>query len=116
MKRENILEYVKQKYETVPDFPWYKYPDYAVLRHEKSRKWYGVLMKVAKLKLGIKGEGTANVLNLKCDMILASLMNHPDIMPAYHMNKRHWISVILDGELPREEVCRLIDLSYDLTK
>ena len=35
--------------------------------------------------------------------------------PAYHMNKDKWISVLLDGAVPQEEIFRLIDLSYQLT-
>lgn len=116
MTREDILDYVKKKYETEPDFPWFIDPESAVLRHNKSRKWYGLLMKVAKNKLGLKGEGVANILNLKCDMVMASLLNRPEIMPAYHMNKRHWITVLLDGNLPKEEVYNLIDISYELTQ
>lgn len=116
MKREEVLDYVKQKYGTEPDFPWEKYPEYAVFRHNKSRKWYGLLMKVAKNKLGQKGGGEANVLNLKCDAVMASVINRPEIMPAYHMNKKHWISVILDGKLAKEEVYNLIDVSFELTQ
>lgn len=116
MTREDVLNYIKQKYETEPDFPWAKYPDYIVFRHKNNRKWYGLLMKVAKNKLGLKGEGTTNILNLKCDMVMASLLNRPEIIPAYHMNKKHWITVFLDGKLPREEVYNLIDVSYELTQ
>lgn len=36
-------------------------------------------------------------------------------VPAYHMNKRHWVSVILDGKMEDREIARLIEESYDLT-
>ena len=38
------------------------------------------------------------------------------ILPAYHMNKEHWITIVLDSPFPEEEIYNLINLSYDLTK
>lgn len=113
--RQKILAYVKQKYGTVPDFPWLKYPDYGVLRHQKSRKWYGVLMKISPTRLGLQGEAEIQVINLKCDPLLSAMFQHENIFPAYHMNKKYWISVVLEGSLPDEEIHKLIDLSYQLT-
>ena len=66
----------------------------------------------------MQGEGEVEVLNLKSDpedsLVLFELYDR--IIPAYHMNKTHWISVILDGELPKKVVCSLIDKSFYLTK
>lgn len=115
VSRQDVLSYVKKKYGTEPDYPWLKYPSYAVLRHQPGRKWYGVLMTVPKSKLKIQESGNAEVLNLKCDVVLASFPKEQEILPAYHMNKKHWISVLLDGRLAKENVFRLIDLSFELT-
>lgn len=55
--------------------------------------------------------------NLKCEPFLAEQLRseHPDsILPGYHMNKRHWNTVRLDGSLDRELVCEMIEDSYDL--
>ena len=38
------------------------------------------------------------------------------VVPAYHMNKTHWNSIILDGSVPDKDICRMIGESYDLTK
>ena len=40
---------------------------------------------------------------------------YPAVLPAYHMNKRHWVSVVLDGSMTDEEILPLIRKSYDLT-
>lgn len=55
-------------------------------------------------------------INLKCDPDRAELLRaeHPAITPGYHMSKRHWNTVVLDGSLPSALVRELIDHSYDL--
>ena len=117
IEREEIITYVKGKFHTEPEYPWIKYPDYVVLRHEGGGKWYGLIMNVPKIKLSLSGKGSANILDLKCDPALKNLLRgQQGILPAYHMNKEHWITIVLDGSFPKEEIYNLIDLSYDLTK
>lgn len=116
VNRNDVLSYVKKKYGTEPDFPWFKYPQYAVLRHRTGKKWYGLLMTIPKAKLKIAGDGNVDIINLKCDAPLASLFKENGIFPAYHMNKKHWISVVLDEKSPKDNIYSLIDLSFDLTK
>lgn len=55
-------------------------------------------------------------LNLKCEPELAELLraDYPSISPGYHMNKRHWNTLLLDGSIPKEKILLLIDLSYEL--
>ena len=117
VEREELLAYVKEKFNTNPDYSWLKYPEYAVLRHEVNGKWYGVIMNIPRIKLGLSGKGNAEILNLKCDTALNSLLKSQDgIFPAYHMNKKHWITIDLDSLFSKEEIYNLISLSYDLTK
>jgi predicted DNA-binding protein (MmcQ/YjbR family) len=115
--REEILAYIKEKFDTEPDYPWFKYPDYAVFRHESRGKWYGLIMNVPRIKLGLTGTGSAEILDLKCDPELNSLLrSQKGVLPAYHMNKEHWITIVLDSPFPKEDIYNLINLSYDLTK
>lgn len=114
--REKILKYVLEKYGTQPDYPWDSTSDGAVLRHSDNRKWYGLIMSVGRDKLGLKGGGTVDVLNLKCDPITGgSAKLNAGILPAYHMNKANWISVVLDGTVDDGLTEMLIDNSFDLT-
>ncbi|MFC4810531.1 MmcQ/YjbR family DNA-binding protein [Paenibacillus sp. GCM10023250] len=55
-------------------------------------------------------------LNLKCDPLIAENLReqHEDIRPAYHMNKKHWNTIILEGSLPESDIFAMIDRSYDL--
>jgi predicted DNA-binding protein (MmcQ/YjbR family) len=54
--------------------------------------------------------------SLKCEPALAEGLRaaHPEIIPGYHLNKRHWNTVMLDGELADEMVVQMIEDSYDL--
>ncbi len=115
MDRQTIFRWVRKQYGTVPDYPWSD--NNAVLRHKDNRKWYGVILEVAKSKLGLPDEGTVDVINVKCDPLLTgSLQKKPGFHPAYHMNKEKWISIRLDGSAGDEEIRNLIHLSFELTK
>ena len=66
-------------------------------------------------KIGGKGEKRIDVINLKCDpMLQYTLLDGKSVFKAYHMNKEHWITVLLDGSLPLERIADLIGMSYDL--
>lgn len=115
MNRQEIFEWVKETYGTEPDYPWKDWN--AVLRHKDNNKWYGVVLEVAESKLGLTGDRIVDVLNVKCDPILiGSLRQQKGYIHAYHMNKDSWISILLDGSVPSEEIKNLIELSYNLTK
>lgn len=115
--RDKIINYVREKYNTTPEYLWQKYPSYAVLRHHESKKWYALIADIDKEKLGIKGKGKADIINVKCDKEkLLFLLGEKGIFPAYHMNKENWATLILDGTLKEEEIFDLIKESYDLTK
>lgn len=115
--REEIFRYVKQKFGTSPEYLWPKFPSYAVLRNASNSRWYAVAMTVEKKKLGLKGEGSCEILNVKCNPIMiGSLLDGREYLPGYHMNKANWVSVRLDGNLCREEFFNLIDLSYEMSQ
>jgi len=61
-------------------------------------------------------EDTPPRLNLKCDPFHAELLREafPAVTPGYHMNKRHWNTIALDGSVPDEDLKAMIDESYDL--
>ena len=115
--RDKILEYTADNYGTVPDNPWPKYLWNEVLRHNNNKKWYGLLMRVRYTVLGIDRDGETDILNLKCDPLAREiLVGEGTALPAYHMNKEKWITLLLDGSVPAETIFPLIDESYELTK
>ena len=111
---KRIMVQVQEKYGNQLEYLWEKSPDTAVLRHEGNQKWYAVLMRISWYKLEKGREGQVEAVNLKHDQV-ADLLSKKGIYPAFHMNKRYWISVALDDTLSDEEVLELIERSWNLT-
>ena len=111
---KRIMVQVQEKYANQLEYLWEKSPDTAVLRHEVNKKWYAVLMKISWEKLEKGREGLVEAVNLKHDQVV-DLLSQNGIYPAFHMNKRYWISVALDDTLSDEIVLELIEKSWNLT-
>lgn len=115
MDREEIFEYAKKVYGTAPEYLWKKYPDYAVLRTQDTKKWYAVIMKVPKEKLGMKDSGDVEIMNVKCEPEMVHVLIQAEgFFPRYHMNKEHWISILLDGTVGEIKILDFLDRSYEL--
>lgn len=113
--REEIFKYAKENFGSEPEFLWQKYPDYAVLRSKKNSKWYALVASVPAEKLGLKSSKKVDILNVKCEPIMiGSLIDNKRYFTAYHMNKEHWITLILNGEIPLQEVFGMINLSFEI--
>ena len=111
---KRIMAQVQKKYGKQLEYLWEKSPDTAVLRHEGNKKWYAVLMRIPWDKLEKGREGLVEAVNLKHDQV-AELLSKKGIYPAFHMNKRYWLSLALDDSLQDEEVLELIERSWNLT-
>ena len=111
---KRIMSRVQEKYENQLEYLWEKSPDTAILRHENNQKWYAVLMKISWDKLEKGREGLVEAVNLKHNQV-SDLLVKKGIYPAFHMNKRYWISVPLDDSLSDEEILELIEKSWNLT-
>lgn len=113
-QRERIIQHIQDRYAAEPEHLWARYPNYAVFRQPASRKWFAVIMDVAMKSLDMTGDGTADVMDVKCGPVLVgSLLAQDGFLPAYHMSKSSWISVLLDDTVPDEQIFPLIELSYD---
>lgn len=109
---KRIFDYIKKQYKTNPEYLWKKYPDYAVFRNSNSGKWFGIVMNVSGTKIGLD-KNEYEVLDVKVDNnSLEELYKINGIVPAYHMNKDSWISIILNDVLDDEIIYSLIDYSY----
>jgi len=116
MQKEEIILYIEKKYKVKPQFPWAPRAEHMVFKHSKNKKWFALIMGVTGDKLGLETGDIVEVINLKCDTDLsANIRMSKGILPAYHMNKKHWISVILDKRVADDTVKSLIDLSFELT-
>lgn len=111
---KRIMALVQEKYGNQLEYLWEKSPDTAVLRHEENQKWYAILMRIPWDKLDKGREGLVEAVNLKHDQV-ADLLSQNGIYPAFHMNKRYWISLPLDDTLTDERVLELFERSWFLT-
>jgi len=76
----------------------------------------GIIMDVPREKLGLSGRGIVDILDIKCDLFsFDSLVNEKGILPAYHMHKGNWMTVLLDGSVNKERIMSLLQQSYALT-
>jgi len=116
MKRETLFSYAREQFKSEPEYLWSNLPDYAVLRHYNGKKWFGILMNVPGTRLGLKTDDLLEILEVKArPEHIGSLREKDGILPAYHMNKEHWISVLLSGPLSPTEIFELLADSHDLT-
>lgn len=115
--RNEINDYIKNQYGIGPEYPWPRYNEHAVYRHKDNKKWFALIMDVGRDKLGLSGKTAVSVINLKIDDVILhdTIIRENGIMPAYHMNKQNWITVLLDGTVPADRICALLDISYNAT-
>lgn len=112
---KKVIEYVKEKYKDDLEYLWKKFSNNAVWRNKENKKWYGVLLVLSENKLGIQSNKIIDVLDLRYQKnTIMNIIDNCKIFAGYHMNKNNWISIKLDGSLPIEEICRLIDNSYEI--
>lgn len=107
-----LTEYVRHKYLDEPEFLWKKFSGNAVWRRKDNKKWYGALLTVAGCKLGIPSDEIFEIVDLRVNPDeLKILVDNKRIFPGWHMNKKYWITVVLNGAVDFSEICRLTDMS-----
>ena len=113
---KEVINYIKKKYGDELEFLWEKYDNNAIWRNKKNNKWYGVLMTIPLNRLKGDSDEEVEVIDLKCDKKkINSIIDNNSTFLGYHMNKKSWISVILDGSVPFKTLTSFIDESYDLS-
>ena len=116
MTKQNFLEHCLSTYGTSPDYPFDEDFETAVLRQRNNRKWYAIVMRVSRCKFGFDSDEVIDVVNLKLPIEMFGSFGAADgVYPAYHMNKLHWISVLLP-DAPDDVVRFLVNVSFEATK
>ena len=114
---KEIVAYIKNKYRDELEFLWEKSPKNAVVRRKSSKKWYAVILTVSKRKLNLDSDEIIEVINLHNRVEeIEKLIDNKKYFPAYHMNKKHWCTICLDGTVELKEIYKLIDISYELAE
>lgn len=85
------------------------------MRRSDNRKWYAAILTVSKRKLGLELDEKIEIINLRIRAEnMESTVDGKRIFAGYHMNKKHWVSVRLDGAVGIEKICKMVDESYVL--
>ena len=117
MTKDELIEYTQNRFGSEPEYLWESNPNTFVFRHQNNRTWFAVVMDVQHAKLGLPGVGDVFIMDVKCGPLLGgSYFGNPGILPAWHMNKNHWIGALLDGTAADDTIRELLEISYDLTK
>ena len=117
MLRDQLFAYVKKNYKAEPEYLWRRYPEYAIFRHSDNQKWFALVMNVKEKNLGMHGEDVVDILNVKLPdpRLVDLLIQEPGYFRGYHISRGNWVSILLDGSVSFDEICRWLDESYMTT-
>ncbi len=115
MTKREFLQHCFNTYGTEADYPFEEDFETAVLRHKDNRKWYAIVMNISRRKLGLNSDEKTYAVNVKLPFVLMGAYDPEDgVYPAYHMNKNHWVSVLLT-DASEELIKYLVNVSFDMT-
>ena len=112
-----ISSLITEIYGDKPEFLWPKYSDCGIFRNPISEKWYAAILDTDYKKLNPKLSGFIEVINLKIDSKkIPALTKTKGIYPAYHMNKKYWISITLDEKVSDRLIMEYVAESYEFSQ
>ena len=110
-----IIEYVRDKYGDELEFLWEKLSTTAIWRRQDTQKWYGLVFTIDKKKLGFDDHEIVEAIDLRLSPEqMAQTVDGKRYFPGWHMNKKTWYTMLLDGSVPTKELYQRIDESYRL--
>lgn len=108
-----IIRYIKEKYNANPEYLWEKFPDNAVFRNQSTNKWFAAILTTTRKAIGRNEDGKIEIIDLKAPPEeIQQLVDGKNYLPGYHMNKKHWFTIPLDGTVEIKTILKLIDNSY----
>ena len=118
MNREQAEQYIREEYGVTPECLWEGDKITAALRHTNTKKWFGIFMRISGQKIDRNDDEPVDIINVKLDPDFIQLLLHDrkgQLYPAYHMNKKHWITILLNDHADADLIKSLINESYGLT-
>ncbi|MDQ0362342.1 MmcQ/YjbR family DNA-binding protein [Breznakia pachnodae] len=114
---KEVIRYIETTYNGELEFLWKKTPNNAIFRHKENKKWYAALLTVKANKLGINNDELVEIIDLKnTPEEIEKIVDNELYYCGYHMNKKHWFTIVLDGSVPLETIYKFIDISYHLNQ
>ncbi len=111
-----INEFIYETYDVMPEFLWPNIPSYAAFRKKQGGKWFAVIGSVPRCKVdpASRSAQDVEVINVKVDKDqISALLAQDGIYPAFHMNKKCWVSIILDDTLADTDIQRMVGESHE---
>lgn len=109
-----LANLILKKYSDSPEFIFNE-DTTGVFRNKNNKKWYGIIMNIDYKKF-YKKDGKVDIMNIKLNPSkIDNLINEDGFFRAFHMNKKSWVSIILDDTVKDEKIMKLIDESYNYT-
>lgn len=117
--RDKVIQLFSERYGIGYDNPWSSDPvdRQNLVFRIPSGKWVGLLMTIPISRLGLPGESLIDCINLKHRPDdIDQVIDEVTVFPAYHMNKKHWITVLITPKSDRNRIISLIEESINLVK
>ena len=108
---------IYETFDVMPEFLWPNIPGYATFRKKQDGKWFAVIGSVPRCKVDpiSLSDEDVEVINVKVDKEqIKTLLVQDGIYPAFHMDKKCWVSIICDEPLPDTDIQRMIGESHDV--
>ena len=107
-----LLETVRSRWNEELEFLWEDSPECAVLRRTDTGKWYAVMMRLSGRKFGLENDAVSEFILLRTPRDAGgAILSDSRFLPAYHMNKRTWFAIRLDGSVELAEILQLAECS-----
>lgn len=111
--RKEIIKYIHEKYQIKEEHPWDEYPTFYTFK--TNNKWFGLIMRIPYKSLGIDSIEEVDVINIKIEPEkIEELVDNKQYFKAYHMNKKYWITIVLNYNTDINKLKELVDNSYKL--
>ena len=113
--KDDYIAWINSKFGAEPDYPWPDDAPYSFVFRCPNEKWFALVMRIKYRQLGLTGDENVWVVNMKADQdAIPNLIDHKSIFPAWHMNKKHWITILLTAVTDFNKLCELTEKSYEL--
>ena len=113
--KDDYIAWIKSKFGAEPDYPWPDDAPYSFVFRCPNEKWFALVMRIKYRQLGLTGDENVWVVNMKAEQDnIPNLVDHKSIFPAWHMNKKHWITILLTAVTDFNKLCELTEKSYEL--
>ena len=114
--KEKYVDFLHSYFNAPGDNPWAEEPyDTSTVYRCPNNKWFALVMNIKLKNLGFESEEPVWIVNLKAEDVEA-ITDKKSIFPAYHMNKKYWITVLLTAVTDFEKLCELTKKSLSLVQ